>query len=133
MEWPHGACGNELRGSREIERVNKKTPANVTTHSRGRRGLGYPATLYRDNRDLNPKPGQKSLKIFRTIGRAMTSPEQYPLVGGDDETPHERLTLLEKRVRRIEFWVPIFLAVSVGVTALATLILKVSMLVGIEK
>lgn len=63
-------------------------------------------------------------------GQKMASPEQFPHVNKEEDTDQERLDDLEKRIRRIELWVPIFLAVAVGVTALATLILKVSMLVG---
>ena len=57
----------------------------------------------------------------------MTSPGQNLRVERGDDITRQEFDKLDKRVKRIEKWVPIFLAVAIISTAIVTAILKVSL------
>lgn len=56
----------------------------------------------------------------------MTSPGHLH-VSREGEVDREEFDKLEKRVHRIERWVPVFLGVAIVSTAIVTAILKVAM------
>jgi len=58
----------------------------------------------------------------------MVSPGQNLRVERCEEITRDEFDELDKRVRRIERWLPIFLAVAVVATAVVTAILKVSLM-----
>jgi hypothetical protein len=55
----------------------------------------------------------------------MGSPEKFPRVCTGHDDKYEQL---DRRVRRIEIWVPVFLGVAVIVTALCTMLFRLSVI-----